>query len=715
MPGRDANTPLARATPAPALRVRARTAPGRSLLVLMLTLALGVLTSVTAPAALALGEKGPFDLPLSRDTITIAPGVVNRIPLTSLLDDDAESELNLETVRLAVPSDASDAQLSAMTLASDGTSLAVDGEGTWTIQGEELVFTPASESEGDPAPIAITIEATNGIRSQPSDLAVDPSPVADADIAAPAGGEIRVSLKGDLRPSGTERVRLLLDTMPAGSTLSGDGRRLIAVGEGEWQVSEDGTELTFTPSSSHLGRSPEPMRYVAESSDGTVLTTGIVSLTTPVLPDLVRAAPFGDPIEFDVADGQEDVKASTLRLVPLTRADAGSTGASDGGSDGSGSADSGDGADGDSTTVADGSPTSDDSADHGVEVNSKGTRAVVAGQGTWTLDRTTQTVRFAPADDSVKAADPIGLTGEDSEGNTAGVATLAPGYPAMLDQTQVGTAGSSITFAPMDDARFVRADSLRFAHDDLPSGARVSSNGRELTIPGQGSWKIDLDARAVTFDPADGAENGLRSTVQLVGSGSYADSTSSSATLTALVTDSGAVLRDDELRTAPGKSVQVDLLANDTAGAPSDPLSPATVRISSLEASNLDDLERYSGTHLVVPGEGEYQVGSDGVLRFTPARGFRGRTTSISYTVQDADGVQYRANVSVQVDPQLGSASDPRGDSSAGINTMLSGLMPSATSTSAVFLTIVVLMGFAGVISLFIGARMESDRRTWKD
>lgn len=700
-----------------------RAVPGRSLFVLALTLALGVLSSLTASAALALGERGPFDLPLSRDTITIAPGVVNRIPLTSLLDDDAESELNLETVRLAVPSEASDAQLSEMTLASDGTSLAVEGEGTWTIQGEELVFTPASESETDPAPIALTIEATNGIRSLPSDLPVEPSPVADAGIAAPAGGEIRVSLKGDLRPSGTERVRLLLDTMPAGSTLSGDGRRLIAVGEGEWQVSEDATELTFTPSSSHLGRSPEPMRYVAESADGTVLTTGIVSLTTPVLPDLVRAAPFGDPIEFDVADGLEDVKTSTLRLVPLTRADAGSIGASDGGSDGSGSAGAGDGTDGDSTagadggstTAADGSPTTDDPADDGVEVNSKGTRAVVAGQGTWTLDRTTQTVRFAPADDSVKAADPIGLTGEDSEGNKAGVATLAPGYPAMLDQTQVGTAGSSITFAPMDDARFVRADSLRFAKDGLPSGAKVSSNGRELTIPGQGSWAIDVDARAVTFDPDDDAENGLRSTVQLVGSGSYADSTNSSATLTALVTDSGAVLRDDELRTAPGKSVQVDLLANDTAGAPSDPLSPATVRISSLEASNLDDLERYSGTHLVVPGEGEYQVGSDGVLRFTPARGFRGRTTSINYTVQDGEGVQYRANVSVQVDPQLASASDPRGDSSAGINTMLSGLMPSATSTSAVFLTIVVLMGFAGVISLFIGARMESDRRTWKD
>lgn len=686
-----------------------------------------MLTSFTAPAALALGEKGPFALPLSRDAITIAPGVVNRIPVTSLIADDAESALELDTVRLAVPSDASNAQLSAMTLAADGTSLAVDGEGTWTVQGEELVYTPASEAETDPAPIAITIAATTGTRSLPSDLPVDPSPVADARIAAPAGGEIRVSLKGDLRPTGTSRVRLLLDTMPAGSTLSADGRRLIAVGEGEWQVSEDGTELIFTPSSSHLGRSPEPVRYVAESADGTVLTAGIISLSTPVLPDLVRAAPFGDAIEFDLADGQEDVEASTLRLVPLTSASADAIGASDGGSGGAGAggtatAGAGSGAGAAGTDSSDGDAATDDAAGPsdgdpaaGVEVTEDGTRAVVAGQGTWTLDRKKQIVRFTPAEDSVRAADPIGVTGEDSDGNTAGVATLAAGYPAMLDQTQVGTPGTSVSFAPMDDARFVRADSLRFADDDLPRGAKISSNGRELTIPGQGTWRIDLDARAVTFDQADGAENGMRSRVQLVGSGSYADSATSSATLTALVTDSGAVLRDDELRTAPGKPVQVDLLANDTAGAPSDPLSPATVRISSLEASNLDDLERYSGTHLVVPGEGEYRVGSDGVLRFSPARGFRGRTTPISYTVQDADGVQYRANVSVQVDPQLAGASDPRGDSSAGINTMLSGLMPSATSTSAVFLTIVVLMGFAGVISLFIGARMESDRRTWKD
>jgi CshA-type fibril repeat protein len=695
VPGTDA-------TPQPARAGAARAA--RLTIALVLTLMLGMLP---APAALALGEDGPFELPLSRDTVTIAPGVVNRIPLTSLVDDDSESELQLDSLRLAVPTDATDAQLDGMTLASDGTSLTVEGEGTWTVQDETLVYTPASETEDAPAPIAITIEATNGVRSLASDLPVEPSAVNEAEITAPAGGEIQMGLAGDLRPKGTARVRLLLDTMPAGSSLSGNGRRLIAADDGEWQLSRDGTTLTFTPATSHLGRSPEPARFVAEAEDGTILSTGIVSITTPVLTDLVRAAPFGDPVDFEVGDGAQGVDASTLRLTPLDSAETGTEDPSDGGTD--------DEATSDATPAEQGAGGTGQPVSDAVAVSSDGTRAVVAGQGTWSLDRKKKTVRFTPADDSVTQADPMGVTGEDGDGNSAGVATLSPGYPAMLDQTQVAPPGSSISFSPLEDAHYVRADSLRFSGDDVPEGAQLSDDGRELSIPDQGTWTIDLDDRTVVFTPAEDAAAGLRSHAQIVGTGAYADGTTMSATMTALVSDTGAVLRDDELQTAPGKPVQLDLLANDTAGSPSDPLSPATVRISSLDASDLDELDRFSGTHLVVPGEGEYRVSSDGVLQFTPAEGFRGRASAISYTVQDADGVQYRASVAVHVDPQLAGASDPRGDSGAGINTMLSGLMPSATSTSAVFITIVVLIGFAGVISLFIGSRMEADRRTWKD
>ncbi|WP_133249849.1 Ig-like domain-containing protein [Brachybacterium endophyticum] len=760
MPGTDATPPPTRAArvalprPVPHRERPDRTAPpdesprrtaalrsaSRRSLRLGLVLVLGLMISLVSPsAALALGEKGPFELPLSRDSITVAPGVVNRVPLSSLLEDGAEDQLQLDTARLAVPSEASGSQLDAMTLASDGSSLSVEGQGTWTVQGESLVYTPASDSDGsDPAPIAITVEATNGVRSHAVDLEVDPSAVTEKDVTAPAGTTVSLPLNGKLVPEGTARIRLLLDTMPAGSSLSGDGRRLFVADEGIWQLSPDNSSLTFIPSSGHLGRSPEPARFVTESKDGSILSTGVVGLSTPVLTDMVRASAYGDPVDFAVGEDQEDVDASTLRLVPLESiktsdgSDAsGSDGGSGSGSD-SGSAtgeqggqeqaggDQGSGQDaddaGDGATTSDGGAAGDGAKGSGaVTVTDDGTRAKVAGQGTWTLDRSDQRVRFTPEDDGVTEADPIGVTGRDDDGNTAGVATLSPGYPAMLDQTEVGAGGNTIGFDPMDASHYVQADSLRFSDKDLPDGAELDDSGRELRIPDQGTWEIDVDSRLVTFDPVQGARNGLRSQVSLTGSGSYADDTTATSTLTALVSDTGAVLRDDDLRTAPGRTVQVDLLANDTAGATTAPLAPATVRISALDAANLDELDRYSGTHLVVPGEGEYRVGSDGVLTFVPADGFRGRTSPVDYTVEDDDGVRYRATVTVHVDPQLASSSGPRADSSAGINTMLSGLMPSSRSTSAVFLTIVVLIGFAGVMSLFIGSRMESDRRTWKD
>jgi len=41
--------------------------------------------------------------------------------------------------------------------------------------------------------------------------------------------------------------------------------------------------------------------------------------------------------------------------------------------------------------------------------------------------------------------------------------------------------------------------------------------------------------------------------------------------------------------------------------------------------------------------------------------------------------------------------------------------MPSSPSTSMVFGTIVLLLIFAGGVSLWIGWRIEVDRRTWSD
>ena len=195
--------------------------------------------------------------------------------------------------------------------------------------------------------------------------------------------------------------------------------------------------------------------------------------------------------------------------------------------------------------------------------------------------------------------------------------------------------------------------------------------------------------------------------------GVYADNPVD-ATLEAVFSPVIATLRDDESRTAPQSPVTVDVLGNDTAGSSSQPLVPESVQISSLAATNLSQLEESRGTRLLIPGEGEYTVAGNGAVTFVPEEGFTGRTTVITYHVVDSEGIPVQANLVIDVDPDLTAAAEA-GSEVSGINSLLIGLMPSSPSTAAVFGTVVMLLIFGGGVSLWIGMRMEADRRAWED
>ena len=245
-----------------------------------------------------------------------------------------------------------------------------------------------------------------------------------------------------------------------------------------------------------------------------------------------------------------------------------------------------------------------------------------------------------------------------------------------------------------------------------PEGAEVSADGTTLTVPDQGTWRIDLESRTVTLTPQEGFE-GTADPVAITARGVYADNPVS-ASLTAIYSPIVATLRDDEARTAPGSPVSVDVLGNDTAGSGSQPLEPATVEISALEATNLADLRDGRGKRLVIPGEGEFTVSGNGAVTFTPEEGFSGRTSTITYHVVDSTGIPASASLAVDVDPGLAAAGEP-GPEVSGINSVLAGLMPSSPSTALVFGTIVMLLLFGGAISLWTGTRSEVDRRDWED
>ena len=629
-------------------------------------LAAAALTASLAAPAAALGEDGPFDFPAQTQTLEMIPGSVTRIPLRALVADDAEDEVDLASARLAVPEQLDEAERATMELGEDSLSIAVAGEGTWTLLGEELVFTPLFGVDGPTTPIALTIGSLHDTRSLPVQLTPELLELEEVRAHGSAGTATAVDLPGDLPADGS--VRLELAELPAGSTVGLDGMRVTVPDQGTWQLSSDHRTLTHTPAGPDLGRQLEPIRYVVEDEEGAVARAGEVTLTIPIISDLDRSAPFGEDIVFVVGEGQQHVDPTTLRLEPLGDPDF-------------------------------------------YEASADGTRVVQDGVGVWTLDRDTATVRFAPDSDEVREVAPMGISGGDGEGATAATALLSTAYPILVPRTQAAQPGTEIVFDLSTGIRDVRSDSLRFG-GELPEDAEISADGSELTVPGEGTWRIDLESRSVVMSPEDGF-SGTATPVTVAARGVYADN-SVSASMTAIFSPVIATLRDDDARTAPGSPVTVDVLGNDTAGSGSQPLEPSTVEISSLAATNVAELDRGRGTRLVIPGEGEFAVSGNGAVTFTPEEGFTGRTTTVTYHVTDSAGTPASASLAVDVDAGL-VAGEEQGPQTAGINSLLVGLMPDSPSTALVFGTIVMLMLFGGAVSLWTGARIETDRRDWED
>lgn len=629
--------------------------------------AAALLALPTALPATALGEDGPFEFPAETQTLRMVPSTVTRIPLESLIEDGLEDEVDPGSARLVVPEDADASTQERMTPGEDGRDLEVAEEGTWSVHGEDLVFTPLSGVEGPSTPIGLTIGGRSSGRSLPVRLTPEMLELEEVSARGSAGEASSIDLPGAESDRGATRLGLAF--LPPGSAVLDDGSRVIVPDQGSWQLSADGTTLTHTPAGIALGRQLDPVRFVIEDDEGAVERAGEVTLAVPIISDLDWSAPYGQDILFVVGEGQQFVDPSTLRLQPL------------------------------------GPPES-------AVASQDGTRVTVPGQGTWALDREAATVRFSPESAEVRETAPMGITGGDGMDDTAATAQLSTAYPILRSVSVAGLPGAEIPVDLSTGSRDVSSDSLRFDPAAVPDGAELAEGGTEMTVPGEGSWKIDFETGTVVMTPEEGFV-GTASPVGVVARGLYADNPAR-ATVQVVVSPVIATPRDDEGRTAPDVPVTVNVLGNDTAGSGGQPLLPETLRISSLMATNLDELEDGTGTRLLIPGEGTYTVQQTGTVTFDPEEGFSGRTTPITYQVSDSEGVPARATLSVDVDPD-GAGSSESTPEASGINSLLVGLMPGASGTSVLFGTIVLLLLFGGGVSLWIGLRMETDRRTWED
>ncbi len=158
-----------------------------------------------------------------------------------------------------------------------------------------------------------------------------------------------------------------------------------------------------------------------------------------------------------------------------------------------------------------------------------------------------------------------------------------------------------------------------------------------MTIPGEGTYSVNPDG-TLTLDPEPTFTGDTTVGYRV------ADEVGQTATstVTVTVTPVTPTALDDTVTTPYLHSVTVDVLANDDEGAASAPLDPSTVALR-------DPADGTWAQTVTVPGEGTYAVEPDGSVTFTPAAGFDGPSTAVTYRVADMNGTTATATLSVTV------------------------------------------------------------------
>jgi CshA-type fibril repeat protein len=183
------------------------------------------------------------------DTSTGEQGFPQRLAVTE--KDGGAVPVSPATLRLVDPSGV------------DAATVVVPGEGTWTVNGEVLVFTPEPAFVGTATPVSYRVDTVAGDTVQstatPTVTAapvVPPAPVVtvpDVVVTAPAGVPAVLDLPAAVPALMPESVVLIQPNETPTTVVTTD--------DGTWQVQPTTSQITFTPSPTLIGDptpSPSP-------------------------------------------------------------------------------------------------------------------------------------------------------------------------------------------------------------------------------------------------------------------------------------------------------------------------------------------------------------------------------------------------------------------------------------------------------------------------
>jgi CshA-type fibril repeat protein len=282
----------------------------------------------------------------------------------------------------------------------------------------------------------------------------------------------------------------------------------------------------------------------------------------------------------------------------------------------------------------------------------------IAGEGTYSV-QSDGTVRFTPEPGFVGQSGTIAYRMTDSFGqvshSTVHVTVQAPPLPTAASETKRVAQSGTVSFTPV-----LGANGLTAAANGAP--ALVSSSlciiepstnvcgPGPVVLPGVGTYTLDPASGRVTFVASGDAVPGAGSGVTYRITDALGRQVSGVLTPEVFV---GPVGRDNTSVGAVGTVQLIPVANNDTTATDGASLVPRSVRL----CGAAETAPRCTRTTLKVPGQGTYAVDARGMVTFTPAEGFTGTASGVTYMIKDSGGRVATARVVPTVSGQVPVAS----------------------------------------------------------
>ena len=375
----------------------------------------------------------------------------------------------------------------------------------------------------------------------------------------------------------------------------------------------DGT-FTYTPDPDYNGSDS----FTYQATDGVVTSDPVtVTLLVSAVDDAVDDSATtneGTPIVIDVLDGSspdgamadnfEDVNAEVITLIGLSS--------------------------GTTVTTAQGGTA---------ELNADGTVTYTPASGFAGQDTFDYEVETASGDGNETATVTITV----KEGSDPSVSIVyADGEVGVVDEGALDSGSTPLSSAESTSGSFTIAHSgtdttakLEVEGLDVTNGGVVTGEYGTLTVTntaGVYTWDYDLDGSTQEHPEVDSVDTseGIRDSFTVTVTDSSGDEASSSLAIE-ILDDGPTAVDDGPIALDEGSSVNINVIANDTAGADGVDL--------------VEDLDVVAG-----PANGTLVYKNDGTFDYTPNENFSG-SDQFTYSITDGDGDSDTATVDINVAP----------------------------------------------------------------